>query len=169
MRHTIVLAAILFLATATASNACFVGSCGPSSSWKLVYQPTGLQAQYAAIKSADTSPAPLWIDCPTSGSLSVSLADRWSDPNTPMLRLNAAYRIRLKSSERETSITAHAVAIGNRLVLQTEAITDKPFLASLKKSKRFVLFIEHDAQDRNIFSIPFYGANLTKFYESCGI
>ncbi len=59
--------------------------------------------------------------------------------------------------------------LGNRNVLQTEAITDRPLLVSLRKRRRIVLFIERNAQETNIISIPFNTANLNKFFESCGI
>jgi hypothetical protein len=134
-----------------------------------VYQPTGLQAQYAAINAKDQDRSTsIWMDCKTSGSVSFTFADSLLDQNGHRLQVDAAYRLRFRTREHDISIHATGGAFSDRVVLQTKAIDDQPFLASLKKSRNFVLFVENGMQDI-VLAIPFYGANLKKFYESCGI
>jgi hypothetical protein len=133
----------------------------PDMVWIVVEHPQGLQAMFAIPESDGGL---LWFDCAGKGALKLTYVDSKLQPNT-------SYHVHLKSGTRDTSAAAKT---GDRMVLddlvflETAAISDKPFLANLKKGDQLAIIIDHARGRFDAVSLPPHGTKLDRFFKACG-
>lgn len=165
MQETIALL-ILSLAVSTASAAPIDWAKvkpvdEPDMVWIVVEHPDGLKAMFAIPESDGGL---LWMDCAGKRALSLTYVDSRLQPNTP-------YSVHLKSGARKTSVAAKSgdrLDLDDLVFLETATISEKKFLANLKRGKQLALIIDHATKGRfDAVALPPHGSRLNRFFKAC--
>jgi hypothetical protein len=133
----------------------------PDMVWIVVEHPDGPKAMFAIPESDGGL---LWMDCAGKRALSLTYVDSRLQPNMP-------YSVHLKSGARETSVAAKSgdrLDLDDLVFLETATISDKTFLANLKKGKQLALIIDHATKGRfDAVALPPHGSKLNRFFKAC--
>lgn len=170
MRRTmLILAAVIAtVATTSARNAKIDWANikpveGSDMKWLVVEQTNDSRAMFGI---PDSDGALLWFDCAAKGSITLTYVDSQLEPH-------AKYHVHLKSGARTIDVagkTDERLELDDLVFLTTASISDKPFLANLKKGDPLALVIDREKKGRfNALSLPTHASTLDPFFKACGL